>query len=80
MDDIRVIDDLQNIPLGLGVLDLVAGDDCLLLEDLHREDLAIILFSHQHHLAEASTAQHLQQVKVVEIDLALLDWDGNITA
>lgn len=56
---------LQNLPLALRVLDLVARHDLRLLEDLQRVHAFVVLVAHQKDLAERAAADHAEQLEVV---------------
>lgn len=81
-----VADLAEDVRLRLGVRDLVAPDDRLLLEHLHSEDVCAVLLSHEHHLAEATLAEHLEQVEILEahatadilgdVDIRVVGWSG----
>mmetsp|Transcript_43174 Transcript_43174/g.109040 ORF Transcript_43174/g.109040 Transcript_43174/m.109040 type:complete len:322 (+) Transcript_43174:145-1110(+) len=56
---------LQDVALRLGVLQLVALDDGLLVEHLHGVDLAGVLLADLQHLAKAALPDNLEELKVV---------------
>lgn len=68
---------LQDVRLRLRVGHLVAPDDGLLLEHLHRIDVGRPLLAHQHDLAEAALPKHLEKFEVLERHLWQRIWDGD---
>mmetsp|Transcript_122498 Transcript_122498/g.305938 ORF Transcript_122498/g.305938 Transcript_122498/m.305938 type:complete len:211 (+) Transcript_122498:548-1180(+) len=65
--DKRVRDGLQDVPLRLSVLDLVALDDILLPEHFHRiHAVLFVLVPHEHDLAVGTLADDLHQREVIE--------------
>ena len=66
IDEEGEVNGLEDLLLVEGVLDLLQLDHLLLIEDLHRVEVAALLVFHQHHPAERARAQGLDTVEVVQ--------------
>lgn len=62
----------KEVPFGEDVLEFVGLLDELLLDDLHRVDLAVLELADEEDLAENSLADHAEELVVVDAVLASL--------
>mmetsp|Transcript_22169 Transcript_22169/g.43109 ORF Transcript_22169/g.43109 Transcript_22169/m.43109 type:complete len:203 (-) Transcript_22169:488-1096(-) len=60
----RVLEGLQDLPLGLCMLDLVTLHNRLFLQDLHRINLSVLLPSDLHDFAEAAATKYFQELEI----------------
>lgn len=78
-DQEGVADFLEDVFLGLDLLDLVLLDDIALVHDLDRVELAVVLLLRQDDFPERASAQHLDDLEVVFGELLAVrrqDGDG----
>ena len=61
-----MINRLEDLPLPAGMLNLVSLNDGLFSQNLHRVHLLVVsFFSYKHDLAEASSANNLEEIKII---------------
>ena len=58
--------------LGHGVVDLIPSEQLVLVENLHGEELALLLRSNQHHFPKAALPNELQHFEILDRLVAFL--------